>query len=244
MPARLVKSASASISLAVVLLPFAYALDAFDVLHRYLLEDQFIILELGMGMALVFWRQAAFSQERTASRLDVFLGVTALLVTLWAAIRFEHYGYGLATYSAEPLALSILLIAMTLECCRRYAGLPMSILLVAFLLYGYFGQYMPTGLTAPAITAESYLTYIVIGGDALLGRALVIISTIVAVFVLFGKMFEFAGGAEFIKDLAVRFTAASRGAPIKVAILASGLIGSIIGSTTRTFSPQAIFRFP
>jgi TRAP transporter 4TM/12TM fusion protein len=91
---------------------------------------------------------------------------------------------------------------------------------------------------------ETYFSYLAFGSDALLGSALEIITTTVLLFVLFAKCFELCGGADFVSRLAFSASARSRGGPIKAAVIASGLFGSISGSTTSNVLSSGSFTIP
>ncbi len=232
------------LSFLIVTLPFLAAVDPSGLFQRYALQEQFLIVELSMAMCLVLWKQNASDGNQPVSLLNWWLGIIALTMGMWATVRYSDYGHGFATYWEEPVAIAVILTLLTLECVRRYAGLQMMCLILVFILYGFFGQYLGGWLSVPAVSGSSYATYLVFGGDALIGRALAIIVTIVSIFILLGGLFELAGATTFIKDLAVRLTSSSRGAPIKVAILSSGLIGSIIGSTTSNIMTSGHFSMP
>ena len=66
--------------------------------------------------------------------------------------------------------------------------------------------------------------------------------TYVFLFVLFGTLLERTGATSYVLDLARRVFGTSTGAPAKVAVLSSGMMGSLSGSavantaTTGTFT--------
>ncbi|MEM8750151.1 MAG: TRAP transporter fused permease subunit [Pseudomonadota bacterium] len=227
-----------------VALPLIAAVDPTGLFRLYILPEQFLLTELTMALCLVLWKDSTGDGVSGAGTLNWWLGVTALATGGWAIIRYTDFGYGFASYWQEPVMLAVILVGFTLEATRRYAGWPMMILVLAFILFGYFGQYFSGWFSIPAVSASGYATYLVFDGDALIGKALAIMAGIVTVFVLLGKLFELAGAADFIKDLALKLTNSSRGAPIKVSVLASGLIGSIIGSTTSNIMTSGHFSFP
>jgi TRAP transporter 4TM/12TM fusion protein len=194
-------------------------------------------------MALVFWSPHR-RQSTVPQILDIALGAFALAISFWMAFRFEDLGFALFTPGFEPVLLSALLLGLTIECCRRTAGIPMTLVVVTFVAYGYVAQFLPGAVAAPSISPKNYATYLVLSGDALYGQALTVVASIVTIFVLFGKAFEFAGGSDFIRDATLRLTAGKRGAPIKVSVVASGLLGSIVGSTTSNVLTVGSFTIP
>jgi len=242
-PRRALDLLTTALAATLVALPFLMAVDYLYLLRSNVLMEQFLILELGFALALVFWTDPRNARD-PPDAISLVLGGLALAGGVWACLRFPQYGYGFAEYRSEPVAVSVLLLTLTMEGIRRYAGLAMTGLIGLFLIYGYFGQFLPSEVASPPITTEEYLKYVVIGGDALIGKALEIIVVIVLAFVVFGAMLEFAGSLEFIKNLALRFTSKGHGAPIKVAIVSSGLIGSVLGSTTSNILATGPFSIP
>jgi TRAP transporter 4TM/12TM fusion protein len=213
------------------------------VFRRYLVLDQVIVMELGLAMALVFWGTKNHP-SLYGGWTEIAAGFIAIITTCWVALRFDSFVLGVSLPGTEIVFLSICLLVLALETTRRTAGMPMTLLVVTLVVFGYLAQFADGILSAPPTSLVTYITYLAIDGDALLGQALKVIVSIVVVFVLFGTLFEFSGGGEFIKKLALRFTASSRGAPIKISVLASGMLGSIVGSTTSNVLTVGSFTIP
>lgn len=241
---RLAIAAKAVLAAALVLMPAVWAFDPFHQVRQIILVEQLIVAELGIAMALVLWGETGRETPARIPISDRILGLTALAACLWLAVDFNALGFLAVRVGPGVVALCLALLALALECCRRVAGLPMTLLIAAFVAYGLGGQFLSGPLATPPIRLENYAYYLVIGGDALVGNALEILATVVVVFVLFGKTFEFAGGAAFVRDLTLHLAGASRGGPVKIAVLASGLLGSIIGSTTSNILTSGNFSIP
>jgi TRAP transporter 4TM/12TM fusion protein len=240
-------AARKSMAATIIVLPIAWLTDPAGLFRSLLLFDQIVILELCMAMAVTFWNSGGItSAVKSAPKewFDISAGGAALLSGIWLTVRFDEFGLGLSMPGAELICLSILLILLVLECTRRVAGLPMTILVIAAASFGFVAQFFDGVFSAPPTGLGDYLAYLAVNGDALLGQALKVIVSVVLVFILFGALFEFAGGSEFVKNLALHFTGSTRGAPVKISVLASGLLGSIVGSTTSNVLTTGNFTIP
>jgi TRAP-type uncharacterized transport system fused permease subunit len=232
---------SKALALLLVLLPLCWALEAPRRLGVPLFAEQLLATELGLAIAFVLLRAR---KSTPLARLEDALGLLGLGLCLWLAWRFKEiavnpYGAGL-----EPALLGGALALLTLWAAWRANGLALVSLLGLFLLFGLAAPYLPGPLRAPSGSLETYFSYLAFGSDALLGSALEIITTTVLLFLLFAKCFELSGGADFVSRLAFSASARSRGGPIKAAVIASGLFGSISGSTTSNVLSSGSFTIP
>jgi TRAP transporter 4TM/12TM fusion protein len=124
------------------------------------------------------------------------------------------------------------LLALTLEATRRTTGLGLTAVVGIFLLYNQFGYMLPPPF-GHGISDFSYLLDILVfTTDGLFGVPVQVVASYVFLFVLFGTLLAKAGGGDFFFNLAASLTGKSAGGPAKVAIISSGLYGTMSGSPT------------
>ncbi|HOO63353.1 MAG TPA: TRAP transporter fused permease subunit, partial [Synergistaceae bacterium] len=154
----------------------------------------------------------------------------------------------IAHRGARPLSYEIFLgigtIFLVLEAGRRIVGKVLPFLAVIFLVYCYFGRYFPglfmhRGYSISRIVQHMYLT-----PEGIFGVALGVSSTFVFMFILFGSFLSKSGGARFFNELALAIAGHSPGGPAKVAIVASGLLGTINGSSVANVATTGAFTIP
>lgn len=123
-------------------------------------------------------------------------------------------------------------IAMLLlfEASRRIVGNGLTIIAAIFLLYNFFGQYIPGTFGHNGFTVERVITVMFWGGQGIFGTALAVSASYIFVFVMFGAFLKNSGFSNFINDLALTIAGRTSGGPAKVSILASGLMGMMSGS--------------
>ncbi|MGB0747500.1 MAG: TRAP transporter permease [Magnetospiraceae bacterium] len=135
-------------------------------------------------------------------------------------------------FTSAQLFFGISLLALTLEATRRTTGLGLTIVVGLFLAYNQFGYLLPPPF-GHGISSFTYLLDILIfTTDGLFGVPVQVVASYVFLFVLFGTLLSKAGGGDFFFNLAASLTGRTAGGPAKVAIISSGLYGTMSGSPT------------
>ena len=124
------------------------------------------------------------------------------------------------------------LLLLTLEATRRTTGMGLTGVVVLFLLYNLFGYMLPPPF-GHGISEFSYLLdVLVFTTDGVFGVPIQVVASYVFLFVMFGTLLAKAGGGDFFFNLAAALTGKTRGGPAKVAVISSGLYGTMSGSAT------------
>ena len=147
--------------------------------------------------------------------------------------------------NAFDTAIGLAGLLLVIEAARRALGLALPLLAAAFLLYALFGAAFPDwlfphrGYTVSRIVAQTFLH-----SQGIFGVALNVMFTYVFLFVIFGAFLEATGATRFIVDFAQRVFGRSSGGPAKVAVLSSGLMGSLSGSAVANTATTGTFTIP
>ena len=147
--------------------------------------------------------------------------------------------------TAFDTAVGLLGLLLVIEAARRALGLALPLLAAAFVLYALFGAAFPDwlfphrGYTVPRIVAQTFLH-----SQGIFGVALNVMFTYVFLFVIFGAFLEATGATRFIVAFAQRVFGRSSGGPAKVAVLSSGLMGSLSGSAVANTATTGTFTIP
>ncbi len=141
--------------------------------------------------------------------------------------------------------IGLLGLLLVIEAARRALGLALPLLAGAFILYALFGSAFPDwlfphrGYSIPRVVAQTFLH-----SQGIFGVALNVMFTYVFLFVIFGAFLEATGATRFIVDFAQRVFGSSSGGPAKVAVLSSGLMGSLSGSAVANTATTGTFTIP
>ena len=136
-------------------------------------------------------------------------------------------------------------LLLVIEASRRALGMALPLLAGAFIVYALIGESLPDwlfphrGYTVERIVAQTFLH-----SQGVFGVALNVMFTYVFLFVIFGAFLEATGATRFIVDFAQRVFGRSSGGPAKVAVLSSGLMGSLSGSAVANTATTGTFTIP
>ncbi len=172
-------------------------------------------------------------QPSDASRFSInfILGILVLSTGIYLML-FENalHARNEVVVLADLIFAGIALLC-AIELARRTSGLVIPILAIFFLTYILFwGQYVQgifnfRGMNISRILYRMYFT-----DEGLFGMIATVSSTYVFMFLLFAAFLLKSGGGDFIVNLAQNLTHRITGGPGLVAVLASGLMGTVSGS--------------
>jgi TRAP transporter 4TM/12TM fusion protein len=137
--------------------------------------------------------------------------------------------------SATDQAFAVLMIVVVLEATRRAIGPILPITALAFLAYQVFF----TNTRIVRLLEYQYMTT-----DALFGIPAQVSATYVVLFVIFGALAERFGIGKLFMDFALALTGHQAGGPAKVAVVTSGLFGSVSGSAVANVMTTGTFTIP
>jgi TRAP transporter 4TM/12TM fusion protein len=122
------------------------------------------------------------------------------------------------------------LLFLSLEATRRTTGAGLTIVVLGFMAYNLFGHLLPPPFGHGLIEYSYLLDALIFTTDGVFGVPIQVVASYVFLFVLFGTLLSFAGGGDFFFNLAAALTGKSPGGPAKVAVISSGMYGTISGS--------------
>ena len=176
---------------------------------------------------------------------DIILGLTAAGSAVYMiAMEDAIYARGVSLSMIEWV-VGIVLLLCALEFTRRVAGWFIPVLIIIALTYvGWWGKLIPGVFKFAGLTAETILFRSIYGDDALFGTIAQISSTYVFMFILFGAFLLRSGAGEFVIDLARSVAGRMVGGPGLVAVMASGLMGTISGSAVANTASTGVITIP
>jgi TRAP transporter 4TM/12TM fusion protein len=130
------------------------------------------------------------------------------------------------------MSFALLLIGLTHEAMRRTVGLGLTVLVCLFIVYNLYGDLLSGPLGHGEITLPHFVDIMAFTTDGLFGVPLRVAATYAFLFVMFGTALAKTGGADFFFDLAASISGRATGGPAKIAVISSGLYGTISGSPT------------
>lgn len=196
----------------------------------------------------------------TITFLSLMLVLTFLLITPTAKSNpdklpwFEWIGAGLALVagayfltqtdniavritlltplSTFDVAAATAIILLSIEAMRRTVGLGLTAIVLLFIAYNLFGDLLGGPMGHGEISYTHFLDIMIFTTDGLFGVPLRVAATYAFLFVMFGTVLAKTGGADFFFDMAASLTGGTKGGPAKIAVISSGMYGTISGSPT------------
>ncbi len=206
-------------------------------------------VHLVLILVLVF---ALYPPIKTAAKdkIDIYLIIDGLLILLALAmgayiwIEFNAIVDRQGDWITTDVVMGVIALCLVMEATRRVIGLFMSAIAIIFLLFTYFGPWMPDLLAHKGYSIERIVTTLYLTTEGIWGLPTGVAATFVFVFILFGSFLERTGGGDFFIDLAYALTGRMTGGPAKTAILASGFMGSVSGSAVANVVTTGSFTIP
>ncbi len=174
----------------------------------------------------------AFLVYPTRLWLDWVLALLALVILAALFASAERALDEAWEFSAPPWAVwaALCLWGLVIEALRRAGGLPLCLIATLFSLLPLYTEYMPGPLNGLPATWQETAAYHALSIESLFGLPFQAFANLVIGFVVFGVVLQHTGGGRFFLDLAFALLGRQRGGPAKVAIVSSGLMGSMSGS--------------
>lgn len=234
------------LAILLMLVAIAWALNLPRSLNLGFYPQQFFAAILACALPLAFLTLPA----RTGEGRDVLPWYDATL----AALSFVSVAYIAARYPelvlqifARPLAVwlpGLVVTLLVLEALRRATGWALVIIISLFLLYALFGDLVPGRLQGRPQNWQLLAGYMAFDSNGILGLPLSVAATVVITFILFGGLLATTGGTRFFTDAAMLGMGRFRGGSMKIAVLASGLFGSISGSAVANVVGTGVITIP
>ncbi|MEM7722853.1 MAG: TRAP transporter fused permease subunit [Pseudomonadota bacterium] len=176
--------------------------------------------------------------------LDIAMVGWVVASAIYVVANFERIMVQLPF--AEPLDawLGFGTLIVILELARRTASLVFPIIVGGMVAYAFLGDLIPGAFGHRGFDLY-YITEVMFLSDrGLWGMLVSIASTTLAAFILFGALLLHTGAGQTFFDLSARAGGASPGGAAKIATIASGLFGSISGSSVANIATTGNFTIP
>jgi len=172
------------------------------------------------------------------------LGLTGFVFSLYHW-RFEA---DLTQRAGELITVDwvvgVVTLALVFEGARRVMGWGLPVVCAVFLAYGLFGQYLPGALAHRGFGLDQIVSTLAFGTEGIYGTPTYVSSSYIFLFILFGAFLEQAGMIALFTDFAMGTVGHTRGGPAKVAVISSGLMGTINGSGVANVVTTGQFTIP
>ena len=168
----------------------------------------------------------------------------SIAIAVYLAVVFDRLTVSGGRFETIDVVFSVLCLVLVLEAARRVTGLVLPILAVLFIVYDYYGRSMPGLFRHRGYDLDRIVTFMYESTEGIFSTAIGVSSTYIFLFILFGAILQKSGMGQFFNDIALALAGQARGGPAKVAVLASGFLGSINGSAIANVVTTGAFTIP
>ena len=167
---------------------------------------------------------------------DWALAALSVVVCIYPVLNFDEFVVRGPAATDTDVVMGLLLVVLVLEAARRTVGWVFPAICVAFLLYAYYGSYLPVdwvighkGYGPTRLAQQMYM-----GTEGIFGTALDVAATYIVLFTIYGAVLEMSGAGKFFVDVSFAAFRRSRTAPGRTVTMAGFLLGTVSGSGTAT----------
>jgi len=202
-------------------------------------------LHLGF-LTLLAFPLVAYAREMgpMARTLAWTLAAAGVAVALYQWWEYQD----LILRAGRPLGRDIVMgtVALVVVFAAAWAmmGIALPIIAGLFLAYSLLGQHLPAPLNHRGYDVEQVLDHMAYGTEGIYGIPLYVSATYIFLFILFGSFLERAGMIRLFTDVALGLFGHRQGGAAKVAVVSSGLMGTISGSGVANVVTTGQFTIP
>ena len=203
-------------------------------------------IHVGMILVLGFALYPAFRRS-SRKKIAWYDWIFVALCAVMPVYVFVRYPVFISTgFSGETIdiIMGTLLILLVMECSRRISGPALTILSAVFLIYALLGRSFPGIFRHRGYTWHRVVTYLTTDIYGIYGTSIKVSATYIVLFIIFGDVMNKCGMGQFFNDIANALAGHTKGGPAKVAVLASGFLGSINGSAVANVVTTGTFTIP
>src|SRR5512138_1293302 len=166
-----------------------------------------------------------------------------------AVALYQWWDYAeLLLRAGDPLprdiAFGVVALAVVFAGAWVIMGPALPIISGFFLAYCLFGEYLPSPLNHRRYDVSQVIDHMAYGTEGIYGVPIYVSSTYIFLFILFGAFLEKAGMIKLFTDISLGLVGHKRGGAAKVAVISSGLMGTISGSGVANVVTTGQFTIP
>ncbi len=204
------------------------------------------VIHLGFVLSLVFILFPAHesSPKGRPSIIDIALALTVLGTTVYMLRAIDMIALRAGVAVTADYVIGFIGILLVAEACRRVIGYQLLGLAVAFILYAYFGRYMPGVFSHQGYTIKRLIYQLYLTTQGIFGIPMGVSAEYMVLFVFLASILAQTGVGTLFNDVSLGLAGRSPGGPAKVAVISSGLVGMINGGAAANVATTGALTIP
>lgn len=199
------------------------------------------------GMTLIFFFYPAAKKSNIYKMPVIDILIVLVIIAIGVYIRMDPNGLTYRSAYFKPVFWDVLFgvaaIVVSLEAGRRTIGLGLPIVALVLVFYALWGNIIPGSWGSKGFSLRRLVSYL-FGLEGLFGTPIKMSTENIFLLILFGAFLHICGTGNMFMRLAGSLVGNRRGGPAKVAVVGSGMFGSISGSAVANVVSTGIFTIP
>jgi len=194
-------------------------------------------VHLAFVFALVFldfiYKDKTINPALKLAKRGIYL--VLLVVAVVACVYIYRNSHILMTFrmgmnNAMDLRMGMIVFAMVLIATYLYYGWLITGIVVTFVLYMVFGQYLPLWIGHPGLSTTRMISNITLATEGIFGAPMGAAASTIAIFIIFAAFLEMSTGFTLFMDVAKALFGRVSGGSAKVGVVAGTLFGTVINA--------------
>src|SRR3989304_3277904 len=212
-----------------------------------LLENRYLYLLLATFFSSAFLLfPAGKGRGARVPWYDLVLFFAALVCSCYFAWHGERMVREAWEFRAPAFAVGVgvVLWLLLLEGARRTGGWSLALILLVFSLYPVYAGSLPGPIAGFSLSFADTIRYQTASVEAVLGIPMRVFGNLLVGFILFGAALHVTGAGRFFTGISMALLGNVRGGTAKVAVVASGLFGTMSGSSVSNVLATGVVTIP
>lgn len=176
--------------------------------------------------------------------VDISMIALVLAVQIYLLADIEELQAREGSPEENDILFGWILIGIVLEATRRVVGWTMVFITAFFIIQTLKADWFVGMFYGPPVAVDTFIDAQFIQTIGIFGIPVLVASTYIVLFIIFGSILVRSGAGRFFIDLAVSLTGHRLGGPAKASVVASAFLGTVSGSATANVVTTGSFTIP
>lgn len=208
--------------------------------------EQHINLHIALSLVLIFLQaiKLTTTKDRVRSAFMIVLLIASIGAAAYIHFNTTRFQMAIGRQPFDKVFSGAVFLLVILIATKMTWGWVIPVISVIALAYGYFGPYMPGIFYHSGLSFSRLITYVTTNFTGVYGMLASVSANTIVLFTIFGGLMEAFGAISTIMDVAMTASTKIRSGGAQVAVISSGLIGSITGSVAANITLTGAVSIP
>lgn len=210
-----------------------------------LTSEQHINLHIAFSLVIIFLQAIKLRDTQSKAKSACMIALIVATVLTAGYIHFHSTQFQMTLgYPKDKVYSGLIFLVIILIATKMTWGWVIPVIALIALAYGYFGPYMPGIFFHGGLKFQRLITQVTTSFGGVYGMLASVSANTIVLFTIFGGLMEAFGAISTIMDVAMSASTKIRSGGAQVAVISSGLIGSITGSVAANITLTGAVSIP